>query len=217
MATMTLDEFRATRAEADDLSAFFPDPALVGKKGYVYCGGRYWIDEGPGLPGDTANCCLVDGKLEVFDTLHVAEEYLHMSLVMAGADLSVPTDEQVLDAFDAAVPAPEVAAAGKADGVAGMVVVRAERSDSSPDPWPVHGAATVERIKREILEDISTLRVPADVRSFGDLGQWVDPQQYGGQLDGTGLVPSERMDFWRQAHQAVDAWLAAGRPEGGGR
>lgn len=203
MATMTLDEFRATRVHTDDLSEFFPDSGLVGKKGYVYCGGRYWIDEGPGLPGDTANCCLVDGKLEVFDTLHVAEEYLHMSLVMAGADLSVPTDEQVLDAFDAAVPAPEG--------------VLAERSDSSPDPWPAHGAATVERIKREIREDIFTMRMPADVRSFGDLGQWVDPQQYGGQLDGTGLVPSERMDFWRQAHQAVDAWLAAGRPEGGGR
>lgn len=203
MATMTLDEFRATRVHTDDLSEFFPDSGLVGKKGYVYCGGRYWIDEGPGLPGDTANGCLVDGKLEVFDTLHVAEEYLHMSLVMAGADLSVPTDEQVLDAFDAAVPAPEG--------------VLAERSDSSPDPWPAHGAATVERIKREIREDIFTMRMPADVRSFGDLGQWVDPQQYGGQLDGTGLVPSERMDFWRQAHQAVDAWLAAGRPEGGGR
>lgn len=214
MATMMIDEFRATRVQTDDLSEFFPDSGLVGKRGYVYCGGRYWIDEGPGLPGDTANGCLVDGKVEYFHTLAEAEEYLHLSLVMSGADLSVPTEEQVLAAFDAVVPAPEVGAAGRADGVAGMEVVRAERPDNSPDQWPVNGPATVERVKREIVEDIFTLRVPGDVRSFGELHKWVDPQQYGGQLDGTGLVPPERLDFWRQVHRAVDAWLAAGRPEG---
>ncbi len=94
-----------------------------------------------------------------------------------------------------------------------------------PDPIdPVYKGtiqASVERVKREVLADIASGRVPATVRSFSELHDHVDANEYGGacETDENGIgwwdmgrgQHEEVMRFWNGVQNAVDAWLKDGR------
>lgn len=62
----------------------------------------------------------------------------------------------------------------------------------------------VEQGKREILEDISNGRVPADVRDFSHLHDFVDANEYGGLTDRAQVAAVQ---------EALNQWLVNGRPE----
>jgi hypothetical protein len=67
----------------------------------------------------------------------------------------------------------------------------------------------VERCQLEILEDVARGRVPATVRSFAQLHDHVDANDYGG-----GCEDYDDSDatcrFWNRVQNAVDAWIKAG-------
>lgn len=86
---------------------------------------------------------------------------------------------------------------------------------------------TVEQMKQEVLEDIERNLLSAKVKSFSDLHDHVDANEYGGFCDDelSDLfiqffggrdqhegMPDAYLDFMNEAQNAVDAWLAAGRP-----
>lgn len=84
---------------------------------------------------------------------------------------------------------------------------------------------TVERAKREILEDIGVARshdgrvMPATVSTFSELHDYVDANTYGGMCDdvyeafGTDDAGNDAWtDHCNAVTDALDAWLRAGRP-----
>lgn len=75
---------------------------------------------------------------------------------------------------------------------------------------PVRIAKATARAKAEILADIATGRVPADVASFAALHDYVDANEYGGlceeSIDPT-FVPVNEIQ------NSLDAWLARGRQD----
>jgi hypothetical protein len=76
----------------------------------------------------------------------------------------------------------------------------------------------VERAKREVLADIRSGRVPASVRDFSELHDYVDANEYGGACETDSDVAfdgftEEQVDFWNEVQNRVDAWIKAGRPE----
>lgn len=80
---------------------------------------------------------------------------------------------------------------------------------------------SIEQAKREILADIASGRVPADVVTFASLHDYVDANEYGGGCDW--FYDHFREDdandgdrLWYHANlvmDAVDSWLRAGRPD----
>lgn len=85
------------------------------------------------------------------------------------------------------------------------------------DAFPL--APLIERMKREILDDIDSGFVPSTVASFGDLHDYLDANGYGGmfELGGyDGLCAALGIDaaiaHVNSAQTAVSEWLAAGRP-----
>ena len=78
---------------------------------------------------------------------------------------------------------------------------------------PVNVDACVEACKREIQYDIDSGLVPASVRSFSELHDYVDANLYGGG----GEWPEEEWSterfcaFWNRVQSAVEAWLKRGR------
>lgn len=78
------------------------------------------------------------------------------------------------------------------------------------------------RAKAEVLADIAAGRVPATVRTFAELHDYVDANYYGGAFDWPGRLascddaPAGYADafcaFWDDAQGAVDSWVRAGRP-----
>ena len=83
--------------------------------------------------------------------------------------------------------------------------------------------AMIAQAKREILADIEAGTVPGDVTDFSDLHQYVDANAYGGLCDeGRMWAPADadeqtKHEAWRKIgddlHDALHAWLAAGRAE----
>lgn len=92
---------------------------------------------------------------------------------------------------------------------------------STENPTPAHRpavipshlfdlTAAVARAKVEIRADIANGRVPASVRSFGELHDHVDADEYGGLSQ---LPESEALvDFAAAVRDVVDVWLEEGRP-----
>lgn len=74
---------------------------------------------------------------------------------------------------------------------------------------PSHTAATIARMKREILVDIEDGLVPTTVRSFSELHDHVDANEYGGLCSD---APASMTDA-ETAQNAVNEWLSAGRPD----
>jgi hypothetical protein len=62
----------------------------------------------------------------------------------------------------------------------------------------------VERGKSEILADIANGQVPADVRYFGHLHEFVDANEYGGLTDPVQVAAVQ---------EALNQWLLGGRHE----
>lgn len=72
----------------------------------------------------------------------------------------------------------------------------------------------VDRAKQEILRDIKDGRVPADVKSFGDLHDHVDANEYGGLCEAPWFVEGREPSILSTAdlvQEDVDKWLKAGR------
>jgi hypothetical protein len=83
----------------------------------------------------------------------------------------------------------------------------------------------VERMKREILEDVKLGQVPVTVKTFAELHDYVDANEYGGfcedqftaalmehfggLAENTGM-PQEMLDFINAAQDAIDVWLKEG-------
>ncbi len=84
--------------------------------------------------------------------------------------------------------------------------------------------AIVERMKREILEDVSAGLVPANVAGYTDLHEYMDANCYGGtealfdaahdavpDTDGAHTVAwNSFCDLVNPAIEAVDAWIKSG-------
>jgi hypothetical protein len=83
----------------------------------------------------------------------------------------------------------------------------------------------VGRMKREILEDVKSGQVPATVKTFTELHDYVDANEYGGfcedkftdalivhfgGLDENTGMPQEMLDFINAAQDAIDVWLKEG-------
>lgn len=66
----------------------------------------------------------------------------------------------------------------------------------------------VAKAKSEILADIEAGRVPASVRSFSELHNYVDANFYGG-IEFEGI---EDADTFNAMSDAVNEWLSRGRP-----
>ena len=73
-------------------------------------------------------------------------------------------------------------------------------------------AVSVERGKLEILADVGRGVVPADVRDFSTLHDFVDANEYGGLCeDGHGLSDEEWRQWGVDVQDALNVWLAGGR------
>jgi hypothetical protein len=72
----------------------------------------------------------------------------------------------------------------------------------------------VDRAKREILEDVESGRVPADVPGFSALHDYVDANEYGGLCDDDCPVPVGDDEGWIQwgndVQTEVDQWIKGG-------
>jgi hypothetical protein len=71
-------------------------------------------------------------------------------------------------------------------------------------------ADAVARSKREILADIESGRVPANVPDFSSLHDYVDANEYGGLCDDA--LFDDLLPIGNDVQIAVDEWLKAGRP-----
>lgn len=77
----------------------------------------------------------------------------------------------------------------------------------------------IEITKSEVLQDVRTGRVPANVASFSALHDHVDANGYGGAFQWAS-VPSDHegdeeylnthCEFWNKVQNAVDAWIKGG-------
>ena len=73
------------------------------------------------------------------------------------------------------------------------------------------GDAYVAKTKEEILNDIQSGRVPADVRSFADLHDYVDANCYGGAealVDEIGLDAA--VNILNAGSYVLDEWIRDG-------
>lgn len=83
----------------------------------------------------------------------------------------------------------------------------------------------VAQIKREVLEDMRSGRVPSNVRSYGNLHDYVDANCYGGMCEDERFdaciaqfggrdehegMPDGMIDLLNNAHDAVGEWLRNG-------
>ena len=83
----------------------------------------------------------------------------------------------------------------------------------------------IERMKREVIEDVKAGQVPRTVKTFAELHDYGDANEYGGFCDNTfmdmltqhfgGLnentgMPQEMLDFINAAQNAIDAWVKEG-------
>lgn len=75
-----------------------------------------------------------------------------------------------------------------------------------------HHDQYINKAKREILEDIASGRVPATVRTFSELHDYLDANEYvvQGLFDSDG--PAQSYDDVNAVLGELDAWLAAGHP-----
>lgn len=64
----------------------------------------------------------------------------------------------------------------------------------------------IEKIKSEIIKDIKKGIVPKTIKSFGELGNFVDQNSYGGFCDDN-YNPSKLMVFENAVQCAVDDWI----------
>lgn len=84
---------------------------------------------------------------------------------------------------------------------------------------------TLARMKREIIEDVVAGKVPATVKSFGDLHNNVDANEYGGfcedELADSMIaefggrdehegMPQGMLDFINDAQKRIDEWITEG-------
>lgn len=69
---------------------------------------------------------------------------------------------------------------------------------------------TIERAKREVIEDVRAGRVPVGVRSFSELHDHVDANHYGGAFESEWDGSDAGCAFWNRVHDAVDGWIKAG-------
>lgn len=79
---------------------------------------------------------------------------------------------------------------------------------------PPEVAAVIDRMKQEILADITAGIVPATVASFSELHDYVDANEYGGACEQDGPFEgftTEQVDFWNNCQTACDEWLRNGR------
>lgn len=84
--------------------------------------------------------------------------------------------------------------------------------DLEQNLWNRVGLPVVERAKQEVLRDIATGRVPATVKTFAELHDYVDANYYGGAFEGDFDGSDKVVGFWNRVQSEVDAWLKAGRP-----
>lgn len=84
---------------------------------------------------------------------------------------------------------------------------------------------TIERMKREVLADVKLGKVPTTVKSFSELHDYVDANEYGGFCeeefvdmlvqhfgglnDGSGM-PEGMLDFINSAQNSIDSWIKNG-------
>jgi hypothetical protein len=84
---------------------------------------------------------------------------------------------------------------------------------------------TIERMKREVLKDVKLGKVPSTVKTFAELHDYVDANEYGGFCDEafsdmltqhfggpnkkTGM-PQGMLDFMNAAQNAIDTWIKEG-------
>lgn len=66
---------------------------------------------------------------------------------------------------------------------------------------------SIERIKREIIDDIKAGRVPADCPSFSALHDYVDANCYGGFCDDFGGLTAAALN---EAQNSIDHWIKEG-------
>jgi hypothetical protein len=84
---------------------------------------------------------------------------------------------------------------------------------------------SIERMKREILEDIKAGRVPADCQSFSALHDYVDANSYGGFCDDEVMqaltnyfagpddnegMPDALIAYLNNAQNSIDLWIKEG-------
>lgn len=85
---------------------------------------------------------------------------------------------------------------------------------------------TVFRMKEEILSDVRELKVPVDVKSFSELHDYVDANEYGGFCEDDGItdsliaqyggrdedegMPQGVLDFMNAAQSTISVWIADG-------
>lgn len=65
----------------------------------------------------------------------------------------------------------------------------------------------VERSKSEILADMLRGQVPSTCRSYSELHDYVDANEYGGACDEDSVLGPGEMEFWSAVQEAVDQWL----------
>lgn len=84
---------------------------------------------------------------------------------------------------------------------------------------------TIERMKREVLADVKLGKVPTTVKSFSELHDYVDANEYGGFCeeefvdmlvqhfgglnDGTGM-PEGMLDFINSSQNSINSWIKEG-------
>lgn len=66
-------------------------------------------------------------------------------------------------------------------------------------------ARAVRRSKQEIFEDVAAGVVPVDVRSFSELHNYVDANDYGGVNEGDLTIAQSN-----EVQQRVDRWIKSG-------
>lgn len=86
-------------------------------------------------------------------------------------------------------------------------------------------AESIERMKREIIDDIKAKRVPADCPSFSALHNYVDANCYGGfceenemqtlmdhfgELNEEEGMPAALIDYLNEAQNSIDRWIKKG-------
>ena len=72
--------------------------------------------------------------------------------------------------------------------------------------------AVVESLKKDILEDIASGRVPATVSSFSELHDYVDANEYGGFCEDAFQYDASDVDLVNVCQNIVDAWIKNRRP-----
>ncbi len=70
----------------------------------------------------------------------------------------------------------------------------------------------IERGKQEIVEDMHSGRVPADVVTFRELHDYVDANEYAGltEMDLEGDALAHTVEFGNALQDAIDEWLRLG-------